>query len=66
MEKIFGSKFHSNKNMGFEFAKFNDKKELIKLLRVNKRFNLVYSQDIIWWNFLYTSFPNLRYLLRSF
>ena len=56
---IFG-RFYLNKNMGAVMAEFLDPQDIIKLVRVNKRCNEVYSQDIIWWIHIHKSFPELR------
>ena len=59
LEYIFG-KWYTNKNLAIEFSRFLEAKDLIKLSLANKKFRLVYGQDIIWWIYLYSSFPNLR------
>ena len=57
---IFG-RFYLNKNIGALMAEFLLPHEIIKMVRLSKRCNEVYSQDIIWWIHLYKSFPELRY-----
>eukprot|EP00347_Sterkiella_histriomuscorum_P011509 403372182 len=59
MEQIFG-KFYFNKNLAIEFSRFIDFRSLINILLVNKRFNQVYSQDLILWICLQNSFPEIR------
>ena len=59
MESIFG-KFYYNKNLAIELSKFLTPESLSKLVKVSKKFRSVYSQDIIWWIFLYNSFPSIK------
>lgn len=59
MEIIFG-KFYTNKNLAIEFSRYLVPEDLVKLAMANKKFHQVYSQDLIWWVYLYSSFPELR------
>ena len=59
LEAIFG-KFYLNKNMGAILAEYLPPGFIIKLVMISKRFNEVYSQDIIWWIHINKSFPELR------
>jgi hypothetical protein len=59
MESIFG-KFYTNKNLAIELSRFLTVDVLIKMVRVSKKFNIVYTQDIIWWMFLHNNLSDLR------
>lgn len=59
MEKIFG-KVCFNKNLAFEMAKYMCVQDLVKMASSSKRARDAYTQNIIWWAFLYTSFEGLR------
>ena len=56
---IFG-KFYSNKNLAIVLSEFLQPEIIIKMVRLNKKCQQAYSQDIIWWKHLHKSFPELR------
>lgn len=59
MEHIFG-KFYTNKNLGIELSRFMTAADLLKMVQVSKKFNQVYTQDIIWWMFMHNNLGDLR------
>ena len=56
---VFGH-FYSNKNLAVELSKFLELKFIVRLTRLSKKCQAVYSQDIIWWIHLHKDFPELR------
>ena len=46
--------------MAIELSKYLQPEDIIKMSCLSKKCHQVYSQDIIWWVYLYTSFPQFR------
>ena len=57
--KIFGQPI-SNKNIAMEIAQFLEPKEVFYMVKVSKKCNIAYRQDVIWWRLVHFHLSHVR------